>query len=134
MAFTASEERQIFECLGYTYTTTVYRIQQHAFGVGLGEIVQTTARDAYNAVVALLTADDETRVRAHLTEYATIIYDTGDIKAGGVEGASGLEYSPERARNRIRRLIQYYIPLYRIGEDPIDENPAGVQDGILMRG
>jgi hypothetical protein len=134
MAFTGTEERKIFEILEIPHTTSIVRFSRDGFGVDAGTILITTAISAYNTIAAGLSADDETAVRAHITEYDGVRYSVAKISSGGVEGASGLEYDPEDARRRIRRLVQRIIPIFRKDEEVSDAYGLHGASGELQRG
>ncbi len=73
----------------------------------------TSAIAELDTELALLNADQVTRVAALIAEYEEIATDPTSIEEGGAQSASGLRMSAENQRALIRDRVLIHVPVFR---------------------
>lgn len=133
MALSGAERLYVFEILDVPPNATGFELWGT---LGESNAVQsfafTTAKDAVDALIALLTADQETIVKALVEEWIKVR--TSEVELNRAEEVEGVVQDAAAKRRNIRDRLQVHIPIYREGELVRRHGQFGGYGNQIMRG
>jgi hypothetical protein len=123
MALTTAQKIRVFEVLEITYgpgdgtNANVNKATVHNnFGIEMDLTEMNKLRDELLVYLGTLAADVETEIESLLTEWDDVRLDCVELRDGSTGDTSGVTSNPASMRERIRTLMQVYVPVMDIAQ------------------
>lgn len=123
MALTTAQIIEVFECLEVTYgpgdsqNANVDAATIHNnFGITLTLSDMNALRDALKVYLGTLDSAVESKIVSLLAEWDAVRLQTVAIQDGSTGETSGVTMDPQKVRERIRTMMQVYVPVMDISQ------------------
>lgn len=141
MALTTAQIIEVFECLEVTYgpgdagnanvdSATIH----NNYGIELTLTEMNTLRDAIKVYLGTLDASIEAKIVALLADWDTVRLQTVQIQDGSTGETSGVSLDPQRQRERIRQVMQVYVPVLDISQSIKRRKGPDAQGRVVFGG
>lgn len=135
--FTEPETRYIFEILDCVYSTQYSTLDPMGFLGSTTDISNGSQGQAQTMVIAWLTGMDATSVSIVKTQiipqWMPVRFPTAKMVEGsvGANSVTNVDFSFEETRQRIRDVMQVYIPFFRVHE-VLAKRSKGAGNGLSI--
>src|SRR5205807_752788 len=134
LSLTAAQLRSGFEIASVIYQDFTNAQIHDGFGVQITVIQLDTLQSALNTYLTTLSDDSVTKVAAIVVEWDAIVDLPGSMTGGSVGSITGLSYSMDDARARLRTRFQTYVPVLHIVDAEIrKQNAQNAPQGSTFR-